>query len=194
MTEMSRSGGSTVVIAGFVVFLIAVGYLVASSVAKKTVLVFEPTPAGHSRPERGNALFDTVTIDAGDARAWRFFDVDRGSVMTPPDTSGWDLAFRRFHIRAAGAVADGGQVAFARLADVPPQNFQSGWDTRDSSNTAIRRWYKYSMLTHLLEPNGHMYVVRTQEGQRAKLEILSYYCQRLTPGCVTFRYEKMRSP
>jgi len=194
MAETPRRGGSTAVIVGFVLFLVAVGYLVASSVAKKTVLVFEPTPVGLSRPERGNALSDTVTIDAGDAKSWRFFDIDGGSVMTPPDTSGWDLAFRRFHIRAAGAVADGGEVAFTRLADVPSQNFQSGWDARDSSNAAIRRWYTYSMLTHLLEPNGHMYVVRTREGQRAKLEVLSYYCQRLTPGCVTFRYEKIRSP
>jgi len=194
MTEKPRRGGSTVVIAGFGLFLVAVGYLVASSVAKKTVLVFEPTPVGRSRPERGNQRSDTVTIDAGDAKAWRFFDVDRGSVMTPPDTSGWDLAFRRFHIRAAGAVADGGQIAFTRLADVPSQNFQSGWDARDSSNAAIHRWYNYSMLTHLLEPNGHMYVVRTREGRRVKLEILSYYCRRLTPGCVTFRYEEIPGP
>ena len=192
MTEMRRRGGSTAVLAGFVAFLVAVGYLLASSVAKRTVAVFEPTPVGRSRPVRPGVHSDTVTIDAGDAKAWRFFDVDLGSLVTPPDTSGWDLAFRRFHIRAADAVADAGDVPFARVGRVPLQEFQGGWDGRDSANAAIRRWYDYSMLTHLLEPNGHVYVVRTREGRHAKLEVLSYYCRGLSPGCVTFRYEEIQ--
>lgn len=194
MIGVPGRGGGTAVIGGFVAFLAAVGYLIASSVAKRTVVVFEPTPVGRARLDRSDGLADTVTIDAGDAKGWRFFDVDRGSVIAPPDTSGWDLAFRRFHIRAAGAVADGGQVSFAHVANAPLEEFQSGWVGRDSSNAAIRRWYNYSMLTHLLEPNGHVYVVRTREGRHVKLEVLSYYCQGLTPGCVTFRYEKIREP
>ncbi|MBC7791886.1 MAG: HmuY family protein [Anaerolineae bacterium] len=192
MTELPRRGGSTAVIAGFVAFLLAVGYLIASSVAKRTVEVYEPTPSGNAHPELVAGISDTVTIDAGDGKAWRFFDIDRGSLMTPPDTSGWDMAFRRFHIRAAGAMADAGQLAFADTPNPTLLKFETGSDGRDSSNAAIRRWYDYSMLTHLLEPNGHVFIVRTPEGRQAKLEVLSYYCRGLTPGCLTFRYEKLR--
>lgn len=172
-------------------FLVAVGYLIASSVAKRSVEVFAPTAASRARPAQIAPLHDTVTVDAGDGKAWRFFDFERGSVISPPDTSDWDLAFRRFHIRASDAVADAGLVPFARVTSVTSNAFQSGWDARDSSNTAMRRWYDYSMLTHLLEPNGHVYVVRTRAGRHVKLEILSYYCHGLTPGCVTFRYGRI---
>lgn len=192
MTEKTGRGGRAAVTVAFVVFLVVIGYLIASSVATRKVLVFEPTPPGRSLPERVDGFPDTVTVDAGDAKIWRFFDLDRGSLMTPHDTSGWDLAFRRFHIRAADAIADAGQIPFAKITNTRSQEFQKGSDARDSSNAAIRRWYDYSMLTHLLEPNGHVYLARTREGRHAKLEVLSYYCQGLTPGCLTFRYEWLR--
>jgi hypothetical protein len=61
-------------------------------------------------------------------------------------------------------------------------------------NPAIRRWYDYGAVSHLLKPNGHVYVVRTRQGRFAKVEILSYYCTGLAPGCVTFRYAYAQPP
>ncbi|MFQ5551232.1 MAG: HmuY family protein, partial [Gemmatimonadales bacterium] len=50
------------------------------------------------------------------------------------------------------------------------------------------RWYRYSMITHLLKPSGAVFVVRTTQGNYAKLELLSYYCTEMRPGCITLRY------
>ena len=55
-------------------------------------------------------------------------------------------------------------------------------------NAAIKHWYHYNLLTHLLEPNGHVFVVSTPAGALWKLAVVSYYCPRLQAGCLTFRY------
>ena len=55
-------------------------------------------------------------------------------------------------------------------------------------NAAMRKWYRYSMLTHLLEPAGHAYIVRTRDRRYASVQVLSYYCTGLRPGCLTLRY------
>ncbi len=179
--EAPSSGRPPVLlVVGFGLFLVLLVYLVTSSLTRRTQPTFEPTPPGATGR-------DTLTVDATDERTWRFVDLDRGAVVLPPDTAGWDLAVRRFRILAAGSAADVGATPFDALATAPDSGYITGAD-RDSSNAALRRWYAYSMLSHLLEPNGHLYVVRTREGRRAKLEFLSYYCPGLRAGCLTFRY------
>jgi hypothetical protein len=172
----------------FALFLGAMAYLVASSLVRREVPTFEPTPPGQRAPAAAAGEADTVTIDASDSHAWRFFDFDRRAVVAPPDTAGWDVAFRRYHVVPADAAADAGADAFDRLTRVPSVAFvRSSWG-RDTANAALRRWYDYGMVTHLLESSRRAYVVRTREGRYAKLELLSYYCTGLRPGCMTFRF------
>ncbi|MGH7674740.1 MAG: HmuY family protein, partial [Gemmatimonadales bacterium] len=64
----------------------------------------------------------------------------------------------------------------------------------DSLNPVLARWYRYSMVSHLLEPKHRTYVVRTREGRYAKLQFVSYYCPGPTAGCVTFRYAFILRP
>lgn len=132
---------------------------------------------------------DTLTVDASNSSRWRFVDLDRGRVRSPPDTGGWDLAIRRFHVIAAEAIADAGTGPFASLAQAPASGYAANTLGSDTTNPAIRRWYSYRMLSHLLVPNGHIYVVKTREGRFAKVELISYYCPGLQAGCLTFRYQ-----
>lgn len=131
---------------------------------------------------------DTLTVDASGSGPWRFVDLDGGRVVAPPDTSTWDLAIRRFRLIASDAIADVGPILFDNLAQPPDSGYMGNKFGSDTSNAAIGRWYSYSMMSHLLVPRGHLYVVRTRGGRFAKLEILSYYCTGLQAGCVTFRY------
>ena len=89
---------------------------------------------------------------------------------------------------ASGAIADAGATAFDVLARPPESGYIANRLATDTTNDAIQRWYSYVMLSHLLVPKGHLYVVRTREGRFAKLELLSYYCPGLHAGCLTFRY------
>ena len=172
--------------AGFGVFLLLLGYLLASSLTRRRSAVFAPREA--VTPRAVGQGPDTLTIDARDTERWRFVDLERGRTLAPPDTAGWDLAIRRFHVIASGAIADAGAIAFDSLARPPESGYMTNSTGSDSINPGIRRWYSYGMLSHLLVPKGHLYVVRTRRGRFAKLELLSYYCPGLEAGCLTFRY------
>ncbi|HEV8358326.1 MAG TPA: HmuY family protein [Gemmatimonadales bacterium] len=171
---------------GFGVFLGLLGYLLASSLTRHESAAFAPREA--VTPRAGGRGPDTLTIDARDPERWRFVDLERGRTLAPPDTAGWDIAIRRFHVIASGAIADAGAVAFDSLARPPESGYMTNTTGSDSINPGIRRWYSYGMLSHLLVPKGHLYVVRTSEGRFAKLELISYYCPGLEAGCLTFRY------
>lgn len=190
-TQSNQRGiatASVVLGAGFLLFVVAIGYLLVSSMAPRQASVFDPSPIDPLPNPTDTLIFDTVTVDSHDPVRWHLFDFDRGSVVLPPDTAGWDLAVRRFTVVSADAVADLGEVAFADVAGPPETGFIATTFGRDTVNTAIERWYRYSMVSHLLEPNGHIYVVRTREGRYAKIEFLSYYCPGMVGGCPTFRY------
>jgi len=176
--------------AGFGVFLALLGYLLASSLTRRSTPAFAPREAVTPRDSgRGP---DTLTVDASEPARWRFVDLHRGRTLAPPDTVGWDIAIRRFHVIASGAIADAGATGFDSLARPPESGYITNTLDADTTNAAIRRWYSYGMLSHLLTPKGHLYVVRTSEGRFAKVQLISYYCPGLRAGCLTFRYAFLR--
>ncbi len=178
-----------VLFGGFTVFLIIIAGLIAPSFLKPDVRTFLPTPIGTARHSSDSGP-DTVTIDAGDEHAWRFFHFDRG-VLAPPDTTGWDLAIRRFRIVPSGGIVNVGALPFADVSRAPDSGYVATRFGRDTLNPAIYHWYAYSYVSHLLSPKGDVYVVRRRDGRYAKLQILSYYCPGPTPGCVTIHYQPL---
>lgn len=175
-------------IATGVAFLLVIAYLIGASFARRTAPAFVPSPIDPRPLPRGATADDTVTVDARNPSAWRFVDFDRRSEVMPPDTAGWDVAVRRFHVIAAAAIADLGNGALDTLRHVTRSGYEANTEGRDTTNGAIGHWYDYNFLTHLLEPGGHVYGVRTREGRYAAIEILSYYCPGLEAGCLTMRY------
>ena len=188
-----RSRANTLLLGGFATFALALGYLVVSSLAKRSAPVFDPTPIGVVRSSAPSGV-DTLTVDARDERLWQFVDLGRRVVLPASEASAWDLAIRRHDIGASGAIADAGEVQFDAVRRAPAATYIATTGGRDTVNAAIRRWYLYGMVSHLLEPNGHVYVVRTRIGQHIKLEILSYYCTGMEAGCLTFRYATIPPP
>jgi hypothetical protein len=175
-------------VGGFALFIAVTAYLVASSVTKRSVPTFDPSPRTTASSDSGPRHDDTITVDATDSKQWQYVDFDRGGVLAPPDTTGWDLAVRRYLVIASDAIADLGLRRFEDVRDAPEGGFVANVVANDTVNAAIRRWYRYSMLTHLLEPVGHAYVVRTRDGRFASVQVLGYYCTGLRPGCLTLRY------
>lgn len=175
-------------VVGFVLFLLVLAYIVVGSLRPRHVVEFDPSPL-ISRAHRPEGLVrDTVTIDARDGEAWRFFDFAAGSRLDPPDTAGWDLAFRRFRVIASTGVADLGAVPFYGVHEAPADSYVLTTWASDTVNPALDRWYRYDFFSHLLQSKSHVYVVRTADGRYAKLRFLSYYCTGTVAGCVTFEY------
>ncbi len=174
-------------VVGATLFLVFMAYLVTASFLRKSMPMFEPSPLGSTRVGE-SLMVDTVTVDASDVDRLRFFDFARGSIVAPPDTAGWDLAFRRFHVFSSAAIANLGPVPFDDVARAPDDGYVQTVFGSDTVNAAIDRWYRYSIMTHQLQPAEAVYAIRTRDRQFAKLEFLSYYCTGMRPGCLTFRY------
>jgi hypothetical protein len=162
-------------------FLAAIAYLIATSLVPRTAAEFTFDPPV---PRASDDLVgvDTITISAPDDAVWRFVDLERRALLAPPDTAGWDLAVRRFNVIASAEAMDLGTVSFDGILHATAIRY------RPAADSTLSRWYRYSYLSHLLQPNGHVYALRTREGNEWKVEFLSYYCTGMVPGCVTFRY------
>jgi hypothetical protein len=135
-------------------------------------------------------------VDVSDPEQWRYFSFHVGSVIENPGAKDWDLAFRRYQIIANGGrefvggagIVDLGEVAFADVKTVPDAGYLATEGGTDPRNPAIASWYSYSYFSHVLSPKPHVWAVRTAAGRYAKIELVSYYCPRSQPGCLTFRY------
>ena len=188
----NRRGSSSVplpLMGGFAVFVIVIAYVVVSSLARPVVRTFEPSAPRALAPASDSTVTDTVTVDATDADRWAFLDLDRRSLLAIPDTAGWDIAFRRHAIITSGGALDlGSAVAYDDVRRASAGPYTATIAGSDTVNAVLDRWYRYRLLTHLLEPNGHVYAIRTREGRYAKLDILSYYCPGPRAGCLTIRY------
>lgn len=187
----SRSPGvavaPVVTIVVFVLFLAVLAWAGVAMVARRDMTVFVPTPPG-TRPNSDTAFLDTLTIDARDADTWAYVDLDRRSRIFPPDTGGWDLAFRRFDITTSGAARDLGPGTLDTLVSVPADGYVPPPVDPDDGHPAFHHWYRYGFASHLLTPNGHQWAIHTRDGRYAAFEILSYYCPGSAAGCVTIRY------
>jgi hypothetical protein len=176
--------------------LIAVSaVLVALTLRQPSVPMYAPSPPVAA--DAGRALVGprVYTVDATDPEIWRYFSFRLGTVIEAAGGD-WDLAFRRYQILAnggpqypgRGGIADLGTVAFDEVHAVPNTGYQPNERTPDPRNPAIASWYRYGFFSHVLSPKPHVWAVRTADGRYAKIELLSYYCARAAPGCLTFRY------
>jgi hypothetical protein len=99
MAQGSRA--RIVLFAGFGLFVAVLIYLVAASLKRRSAPEFSVSPVGVPLTRSDSGI--TVTLDARDENAWRYLDLDRAIALPPGDSSDWDLAVRRFHIRVAPA-------------------------------------------------------------------------------------------
>lgn len=184
----ARSPASVLLLAGFGLFVATLVALVATSLARRDQPTFAPTAFPRAAAPKVGAM-DTITIDARDGDVWRYVSLSRGVVLAPADTAGWELAVRRFRMISWGRASDRG---------VANDSKSSGGDDRagpwvetergrDTVNAALKSWYRYSMVTHLLESRAHRYGVQRRDGGVISIQVLSYYCPGLVAGCLTIR-------
>jgi hypothetical protein len=160
------------IVAG-VVFVAFLAVLLAQSLAPKHIETFTLGAHAPRPPVAGRT--DTVTLDVRAGDQWHYYDLDRGRLLAPPDSQGWDLAARRFQLRVP--------VTPALTA---PSALASPSVSADASGN-LPRWYRYDFLAHLLRPTGQVQRLHTDEGRTVALEVLGYYCPGPTAGCLTVR-------
>jgi hypothetical protein len=194
ITKLDR--GTVAVLTVALTVLSVMVLIVVMGVNRPNPPTFVPTAAG-AAGAGGKLVGPTVfTLDASAPDRWQFFSFEQGGVVQNPDALGWDLAFRRFQVIANGGqgfagdggIADLGEASFDQIETVPESGYEVNTVRSDTVNAAVRDWYDYSYLSHLLSPKPRVYAVRTAEGRFAKLQFVGYYCPGAIPGCMTFRY------
>ena len=173
---------------GFALFLAGLVWLIAASLTRREAPVFELSTPTRVRATSWTERGDTLTLDATDGEKWRYASLSQGHALA--DSLGWEIAVRRHNITVAGSLADLGAVEFER-ARVPATTVFVSSTANEGANDAIKRWYSYSLVTHLLQTQAHVYALRTRDGRLWKLQVIGYYCPGLTAGCLTIRYAPM---
>lgn len=134
----------------------------AGSLRRPDVDTFEP--GVRDAPDTAASGETTVvTLDARDPDRWVRFDLDGAAVVSEREE--WDLAFRRYEVRAA----------------------------HEASAQALEGWYRYDFFSHLLIPRDRTYRLPLEDGRVVEIRFLSYYCPGPEAGCVTFRYRTLPS-
>src|SRR5438067_10704752 len=79
----------------FGAFLAVIVYLVAASLTRRDAPVFPISPRERTRAANWERVGDMLTVDATDGERWQYVSLERGRVLTPPDTAGLDVAVHR---------------------------------------------------------------------------------------------------
>ncbi|MFP4093145.1 MAG: HmuY family protein [Cyclobacteriaceae bacterium] len=143
---------------------------------------------------------DLVTEGSRMAPDPTYFDLESGQVVDDEqaNTTDWDIAFDNTSILVNSGISGPGQVeaqvmetGFDNLSEAPLDGYQQ--DTESSLAIAAgsnNSWYTYTSSTPptnaVLPIPGRVIVLRTNEGNYVKMEILSWYKGNPDPSSEEF--------
>lgn len=140
-----------------------------------------------------------------------FVSVDQENYATD---SNWDIAFLRFNIRTnggesgkgQGAVLDTKETEFSKVTSIPSTGFITDSNirvmasggmpptyTETPGNTLFKvgenqGWAFYNYMANTWSYNNNVFIVRTADGQYAKLIMKSFLNDKDKSGHITFEY------
>lgn len=185
--------------------------LIAAStlfVACKEEIEEEPTPVDTK----------SITIDASAFSDWKYFSFATGKEVPASEVrdyensktkTNWDIAIHRGDIRTNSGASGKGQggalkASGAKLADVttiPTTGYtvdeeaeimiemgEDGYQTQ-SKNTTLEDWYGREGMPPVYVVNDYVYIVKTADGQYAKVKFTDYTNDAGTGGHVGFSYQ-----
>ena len=126
------------------------------------------------------------TIDTSNNDAWIPFSLELGRIV--PDGPAADLYLRRQMMKAPyGALH---QSALTLDAPLPasPEWVQDIVVDEVERSPVLSQWYEYSYFSHLLTSRNDTYAVQLASGGSAMLQVVSYYCETETSGCMTLKF------
>lgn len=113
-----------------------------------------------------------VPGDIDSTGGYTFYDLDAGVIVTDSSSAAWDIAFSQTTIIANSGNGGGIQLVeteFSEVAEAPAEGYS---ETLGGSGT----WYTYNpqQFAIFVDENETL-IIRTPDGNYAKVEILSYY-------------------
>jgi len=122
-----------------------------------------------------------IDADAANKGSFTLYSLADNKVIPNSDsaTTKWDIGFKATTIIINGGTSGPGKAeaqvitgVFSQLVTAP----ETGYTTDAVAKKAIAGWYAYNMTTHVISPvTGAVIVLKTANGNYAKLEVTSYY-------------------
>jgi HmuY protein len=122
-----------------------------------------------------------IDADAANKGSFTLYSLVDNKVIPNSDsaTTKWDIGFKATTIIINGGTSGPGKAeaqvitgVFSQLVTAP----ETGYTTDAAAKKAITGWYSYNMTTHVISPvTGAVIVLKTANGNYAKLEVTSYY-------------------
>lgn len=122
-----------------------------------------------------------IDADAGNKGSFTLYSLADNKIIPNSDsaTTKWDIGFKGTTIIINGGSSGPGKAegqvitgVFNQLTAAP----ESGYTTDATAKKAVTGWYSYNMTTHVISPvTGAIIVLKTANGNYAKLEVTSYY-------------------
>lgn len=122
-----------------------------------------------------------IDADAANTGHFTLYSLADNKVVPISDsaTTKWDIGFKATTIIINGGSSGPGKAegqvistVFNQLAVAP----ETGYTADAAAKKAITGWYSYNMTTHIISPvTGAVIVLKTANGNYAKVEISSYY-------------------
>jgi len=186
-TDGPSKEGLRLIYIGIGAFLITCGALfVSASLAPADSDAPPGFPVQPVASELGNGSH-RVTLDTSDQGSWIPFSLELGRIV--PDGPAADVYIRRQLLQAPYGAVSLGKQPFESV-DLPEDpNWVDDITVDDvQQNPVLSRWYSYSYFSHLLTPRDETQAVRLASGKAAIFNVMSYYCENETSGCMTIRY------
>jgi len=137
---------------------------------------------------------DDLVVDASAQGEWRYVNVTLGTtleVAEPENSMDWDVAISRTQFRTNGGTSGAGYAGAIELPDTVWDDVTTsptvGFDVdamiplpgppgsgQFSGNAVLNGWYDYDSTTHQVSPKDTVFLVRTADGDYAKLRVLQY--------------------
>lgn len=163
--------------------LFVLGSMFTSCVKDDPIIVVKAETLTVSNLHAPSDVRDLSTGEIIEANDFVYFDYSSG--LTVEKTDDWDIAFKGTTLITNGGVNGTGNVSAAIVLNTfneaveAPANDQFNQDT-DITNAipsgSGNGWYNYNPANHLISPiPGRIFIIKTTEGNYAKMEILSYY-------------------
>lgn len=133
------------------------------------------------------------TVTAATEGSWVGVNLRTGVVGTSTSTSDltWDIAVSRTNIRTNSGTSGNGEAGAVELSNTdlsdvstaPPGGYEvdemlpvpgSPGSGEFSGNPVLNGWFDYDDVNHTVSPRDVIYVVRTANGDFAKLKVLAY--------------------
>src|SRR5690554_4055492 len=128
-----------------------------------------------TRPESANYTFKYIIQNNGSTElfhedSYTYFDLETEETVTEAESAQWDIGFNGLNI--LGNTENGGgvqllNIEFNEVTEAPTEGYTA---------TLGSNWYEYVFERHTVLPlPGKTIVIKTPEGNFAKIKIVSYY-------------------